>query len=136
MNIGQAAKQSGISAKMIRYYEDIGLLPASKRTDAGYRMYSEDNIKTLKFIQHSRELGFSTEQMKELMSLWKNEGRQSAEVKQLTQKHIDALNQKIADLQAMVSALQQSVDCCAGNQQAECEILNQLEQGAVHETLK
>ena len=136
MNIGQAAKQSGISAKMIRYYEDIGLLPASKRTDAGYRMYSEEDIKTLKFIQHSRELGFSTEQMKELMSLWKNEGRQSAEVKQLTQKHIDALNQKIADLQAMVSALQQSVDCCTGNQQAECEILNQIEQGAVHETLK
>lgn len=136
MNIGQAAKQSGISAKMIRYYEDIGLLPASKRTDAGYRMYSEDDIKTLKFIQHSRELGFSTEQMKELMGLWKNEGRQSAEVKQLTQKHIDALNKKIADLQAMVSALQQSVDCCAGNQQAECEILNQIEQGAVHETLK
>ncbi|MCW8039658.1 MULTISPECIES: Cu(I)-responsive transcriptional regulator [Acinetobacter] len=136
MNIGQAAKQSGISAKMIRYYEDIGLLPASKRTDAGYRMYSEEDIKTLKFIQHSRELGFSTEQMKELMGLWKNEGRQSAEVKQLTQKHIDALNKKIADLQAMVSALQQSVDCCAGNQQAECEILNQIEQGAVHETLK
>ncbi|BCU64852.1 Cu(I)-responsive transcriptional regulator [Acinetobacter bouvetii DSM 14964 = CIP 107468] len=136
MNIGQAAKQSGISAKMIRYYEDIGLLPASKRTDAGYRMYSEEDIKTLKFIQHSRELGFSTEQMKELMSLWKNEGRQSAEVKELTQKHIDALNKKIADLQAMVSALQQSVDCCAGNQQAECEILNQIEQGAVHETLK
>ena len=136
MNIGQAAKQSGISAKMIRYYEDIGLLPASKRTDAGYRMYSEEDIKTLKFIQHSRELGFSTEQMKELMSLWKNEGRQSAEVKQLTQKHIDALNKKIADLQAMVSALQQSVDCCAGNQQAECEILNQIEQGAVHEALK
>lgn len=136
MNIGQAAKQSGISAKMIRYYEDIGLLPASKRTDAGYRMYSEEDIKTLKFIQHSRELGFSTEQMKELMSLWKNEGRQSAEVKALTQKHIDALNKKIADLQAMVSALQQSVDCCAGNQQAECEILNQIEQGAVHETLK
>ena len=136
MNIGQAAKQSGISAKMIRYYEDIGLLPASKRTDAGYRMYSEEDIKTLKFIQQSRELGFSTEQMKELMGLWKNEGRQSAEVKQLTQKHIDALNKKIADLQAMVSALQQSVDCCAGNQQAECEILNQIEQGAVHETLK
>ena len=136
MNIGQAAKQSGISAKMIRYYEDIGLLPASKRTDAGYRMYSEEDIKTLKFIQHSRELGFSTEQMKELMSLWRNEGRQSAEVKELTQKHIDALNKKIADLQAMVSALQQSVDCCAGNQQAECEILNQIEQGAVHETLK
>lgn len=130
MNIGQAAKQSGISAKMIRYYEDIGLLPASKRTDAGYRMYSESDIKMLKFIHHSRELGFSTEQMKELLGLWKNQDRQSAEVKQLAQKHINALNQKIADLQTMVSSLQHSVDCCAGNQQADCEILNQIELGS------
>lgn len=136
MNIGQAAKQSGISAKMIRYYEEIGLLPASKRTDAGYRLYSEEDLKTLKFIQHSRELGFSTEQMKELLDLRNNQDRQSAEVKQLTQKHIDALNQKIADLQAMVSALQQSVDCCAGNQQAECEILNQIELGTAPEHSK
>ena len=133
MNIGQAAKQSGISAKMIRYYEEIGLLQAPKRTDAGYRMYSDKDIKTLKFIQHSRELGFSTEQMKELLGLWKNQGRQSAEVKQLAQKHIDALNRKIADLQAMVNTLQQSVNCCAGDHQAECVILNQIEQGAVQE---
>ena len=129
MNIGQAAKSSGISAKMIRYYEDIGVLPASKRSDAGYRMYSEDDLKTLHFIRHARELGFSTEQMKELLELWKNNDRQSAEVKALTQKHILALKQKIADLQAMVDNLQQSVNCCAGNQQAECEILNKIEFG-------
>jgi MerR family transcriptional regulator, copper efflux regulator len=129
MNIGQAAKSSGISAKMIRYYEDIGVLPASKRSDAGYRMYSEDDLKTLHFIRHARELGFSTEQMKELLELWKNNERQSAEVKALTQKHILALKQKIADLQAMVDNLQQSVNCCAGNQQAECEILNKIEFG-------
>lgn len=129
MNIGQAAKSSGISAKMIRYYEDIGVLPASKRSDAGYRMYSEDDLKTLHFIRHARELGFSTEQMKELLELWKNNDRQSAEVKTLTQKHILALKQKIADLQAMVDNLQQSVNCCAGNQQAECEILNKIELG-------
>ena len=85
MNIGQAAKQSGISAKMIRYYEEIGLLQTPKRTDAGYRMYNEQDIKTLNFIQHSRKLGFSTEQMKELLGLWKNQGRQSDVVKQLTQ---------------------------------------------------
>ena len=95
MNIGQAAKSSGISAKMIRYYEDIGVLPASKRSDAGYRMYSEDDLKTLHFIRHARELGFSTEQMKELLELWKNNDRQSAEVKALTQKHILALKQKL-----------------------------------------
>ena len=93
-------------------------------------MYNEQDIKTLNFIQHSRKLGFSTEQMKELLGLWKNQDRQSAEVKQLTQKHIDVLNQKITDLQAMVNTLQQSVNCCAGDQQAECVILNQIEQGA------
>lgn len=129
MNIGQVAKNSGISAKMIRYYEDIGVLPASKRSDAGYRMYSEDDLKTLHFIRHARELGFSTEQMKELLELWKNHDRQSAEVKDLTQKHILALKQKIVDLQTMVDHLEQSVRCCAGNQQSECEILNKIEFG-------
>lgn len=130
MNIGQAAKASGISAKMIRYYEEIGLIPLSQRTDAGYRIYAEQDIQTLKFIQHSRALGFSTEQMKELINLWKNKDRQSVEVKQLAQQHIDALNQKIADLQMMVHTLQQSVNGCAGNEEAECEILNQIESGA------
>ena len=133
MNIGQAAKQSGISAKMIRYYEEIGLLAPAKRTDAGYRMYGAQDLKTLSFNQHARELGFSTEQMKELLDLWRNQDRQSAEVKQLAQKHIDALNRKISDMQAMVDALQQSVSCCAGNQQADCEILNQIELGAVQQ---
>lgn len=102
MNIGQAAKSSGISAKMIRYYESIGLLNSAQRTDAGYRVYSEADVKTLSFLRHARDLGFSSEQMKELLGLWKNTDRQSAEVKQLALKHIETLNQKIADLQAMV----------------------------------
>ncbi|MCL6237724.1 MULTISPECIES: Cu(I)-responsive transcriptional regulator [Acinetobacter] len=129
MNIGQAAKASGISAKMIRYYESIGLLNNAQRTDAGYRVYSEADIKTLSFLRHARDLGFSSEQMKDLLGLWKNQSRQSVEVKALALKHIQTLNQKIADLQAMVEILQQSVDGCAGNDQADCTILNQIETG-------
>ncbi|WP_180115594.1 Cu(I)-responsive transcriptional regulator [Acinetobacter sp. YH12140] len=129
MNIGQAAKASGISAKMIRYYESIGLLNNAKRTDAGYRVYSEADIKTLSFLRHARDLGFSSEQMKDLLGLWKNQSRQSVEVKALALKHIQTLNQKIADLQAMVEILQKSVDGCAGNDQADCTILNQIETG-------
>ena len=132
MNIGQAAKSSGISAKMIRYYESIGLLNSAQRTDAGYRLYSEADVKTLSFLRHARDLGFSSEQMKELLGLWKNTDRHSAEVKQLALKHIETLNQKIADLQAMVQILQNSVDGCAGNEQAECNILNQIEKGVVN----
>lgn len=129
MNIGQAAKISGISAKMIRYYESIGLLTSAQRTEAGYRIYSDADVKILSFLRHARDLGFSSEQMKELLGLWKNEERHSAEVKQLALKHIHTLNQKIADLQAMVEILQQSVDGCAGNEQADCNILNQIEKG-------
>ena len=129
MNIGQAAKASGISAKMIRYYESIGLLNNAQRTNAGYRIYSEADIKTLSFLRHARDLGFSSEQMKDLLGLWKNQSRQSVEVKALALKHIQTLNQKIADLQAMVEILQQSVDGCAGNDQADCTILNQIETG-------
>ncbi|MGB8808242.1 MAG: MerR family transcriptional regulator, partial [Acinetobacter calcoaceticus] len=103
MNIGQASKQSGISAKMIRYYEEIGLLEAAQRSASGYRIYSETHLKTLNFLKHARELGFSSEQMKELISLWKNTDRHSAEVKALTVKHIAELNQKIAHLQEMVN---------------------------------
>ena len=129
MNIGQAAKQSGLSAKMIRYYEDIGLIDAAKRTDAGYRIYTEQDVKTLNFIRHARELGFSAEQMKGLISLWKNTDRSSAEVKQLALKHIDDLNQKIKTLQEMVNTLEQSVSCCAGNKSPDCSILKKKKKG-------
>lgn len=129
MNIGQAAKRSGISAKMIRYYEQIGLLPAPKRSESGYRDYSDSDIRMLDFIQHARELGFSSEQMKELLRLWQNEVRQSSEVKQLAQKHITILEQKIQDMQAMVKILKQSVARCAGDERADCAILKDIEQG-------
>lgn len=129
MNIGQAAKRSGISAKMIRYYEEIGLLPAPKRSESGYRHYTDADIRTLSFIQHARELGFSSEQMKELLGLWLNEVRQSSEVKALAQKHIDMLEQKIRDMQVMVTMLKQSVARCAGDERSDCEILKDIEQG-------
>ncbi|WP_445115712.1 Cu(I)-responsive transcriptional regulator [Acinetobacter sp. WZC-1] len=129
MNIGQAARRAGISSKMIRYYEEIGLIGPAPRSDAGYRMYTERDLKTLSFIRHARELGFSSEQMKELVSLWQNTGRHSAEVKQLAQKHMDELNHRIRTMQDMVNVLQQSVACCAGDQNPDCTILNQLEKG-------
>lgn len=131
MNIGQAAKQSGISAKMIRYYEEIGLLHAVNRSDAGYRIYTAQDLKALHFIKHARELGFSSEQMKDLLSLWKNTDRQSAEVKKLALQHIEQLNQKIKSLKDMVLVLEQATECCAGDHGSDCSILNQIEQGLV-----
>jgi MerR family transcriptional regulator, copper efflux regulator len=127
MNIGQAARLSGMSAKMIRYYEEIGLLHSVARSETGYRLYTAQEIKTLQFIQHARQLGFSMQAIKDLVGLWKNENRQSAEVKRLTLSHIQQLNQKIADLQAMVAVLEHSVNACADNDASECEILNHLE---------
>ena len=129
MNIGQASERSGISPKMIRYYEQIGLLDTAKRSNSGYRIYSNQDIKNLCFLRQARDLGFSSIQMKELLNLWKNTDRQSADVKQLTLQHIATLKQKIAQLQDMVSLLQISADHCSGDENAECAILEDLEQG-------
>lgn len=130
MNIGQVSKQSGISSKMIRYYEEIGLMNAVKRSEAGYRIYTDQDLKTLNFVKHARDLGFSSEQMKELISLWKNTGRTSAEVKQLALKHIEDLNKKIKSLQDMVNTLQASVINCSGDLSPNCTILKHIEHGA------
>ena len=129
MNIGQASERSGISPKMIRYYEQIGLLDTAKRSNSGYRIYSNQDIKNLCFLRQARDLGFSSKQMKELLNLWKNTDRQSADVNKLTLKHIETLNRKIAQLQDMVSLLQISADHCSGDENAECAILEDLEQG-------
>lgn len=129
MNIGQASERSGISPKMIRYYEQIGLLDTAKRSNSGYRIYSNQDIKNLCFLRQARDLGFSSKQMKELLNLWKNTDRKSADVKKLTLTHIETLNRKIAQLQDMVSLLQISADHCSGNENAECAILEDLEQG-------
>ena len=105
MNIGQAAGATGLSAKMIRHYESIGLLPASARTDAGYRQYSERDVNMLRFIRHSRDLGFSLEQIRELLDLWQNRKRSSRQVKSLAEAHIAELDAKLAELQSMRAAL-------------------------------
>lgn len=127
MNIGQAAKASGVSAKMIRYYEQTGLIPAADRTDSGYRDYSDTDVHMLRFIRRARDLGFSGAEIGDLLGLWRNETRQSAEVKRLAQGHIDALEKKIADLQDMAHTLTMLVNACHGDHRPQCPILERLE---------
>jgi MerR family copper efflux transcriptional regulator len=127
MNIGEAAKASGVSAKMIRHYESVGLFPEAARTDAGYRQYSDKEVSTLRFIRHSRDLGFSIEQIRELLGLWQNRKRPSRQVKALAQAHILELEEKLMELQAMKATLQHLVHCCHGDDRPDCPIIETLE---------
>lgn len=127
MNIGEAARVSGVSAKMIRYYEDIGLIPPAARTDAGYRVYTESDLHRLSFLRRARDLGFSVKEIGGLLSLWSDRSRQSADVKRIAQAHISELQNKIAELRGMVDTLQTLVDCCAGDHRPDCPILESLE---------
>lgn len=124
--VGEAAYASGVSAKMIRHYEQIGLLREAVRTDAGYRMYNLNDVHVLKFIRHSRDLGFSLKQIQDLLSLWQDTQRSSKEVKALANQHLDALNAKIMELQTMKSELEKLVNCCKGDNRPECPILEGL----------
>jgi Cu(I)-responsive transcriptional regulator len=126
MNIGEAAKASGVSAKMIRYYEGIGLIPPAGRTEAGYRVYTDRDVHTLRFIRRARGLGFSVEQMTELLALWRDRSRASADVKRLALGHVDELRTKIAELEAMASTLQHLAAHCHGDDRPECPIIEQL----------
>ena len=126
MNIGQAAKASGVSAKMIRHYEEVGLVPAPSRTDAGYRQYTEAEVHTLRFIRQARDLGFSIHDIGELVSRWPNRKRPSRLVKALAQAHIQALEQKAQELLTMKSTLEHLVHCCHGDDRPECPILETL----------
>ena len=130
MNIGQAARQSGLSAKMIRYYESIGLLKAAHRTDSGYRVYGQDDLHTLAFIKRSRDLGFSLEEVGKLLTLWQDRQRASGDVKALARQHIEALNQKIVELSSLRDTLQVLVESCQGDHRPDCPILKDLESGA------
>ena len=127
MNIGQAAKASGISAKMIRYYEQIELLPAANRSESGYRDYSESDIHRLRFVRRGRDLGFSVAQIDELLSLWRDSSRQSSEVKQIAAAHMAELREKIESLEQMADTLQTLVECCAGDNRPDCPILADLD---------
>lgn len=129
MNIGQAAKATQVSAKMIRHYESVGLLPEARRTDAGYRQYDDKDLATLRFIRQSRDLGFSLEQIRELLGLWHNRRRPSRQVKALAEAHIAELDSKLAELQAMKATLAHLVQCCHGDDRPDCPIIDTLASG-------
>ena len=126
LNIGEAAKASGVSAKMIRHYESIGLTGAVRRTDAGYRVYYNEDVQVLQFFHRGRQLGFSLEQIGDLLALWKDTDRSSAEVKALTKRHIAELNRKIAEMEAMKRTLEKLARSCHGDQRSACPILDDL----------
>ena len=126
MNIGDAASASGVSAKMIRHYETVGLIQAPKRTESGYRQYGDGEVHTLRFIRQARDLGFSIPEIGELLSLWQNRRRPSRLVKALAEGHIRALEQKVQELSAMKSTLEHLVHCCHGDERPECPILDGL----------
>jgi MerR family copper efflux transcriptional regulator len=126
MTIGDAAKASGVSAKMIRHYESVGLFPEAARTDAGYRQYTGQAVHMLRFIRHSRALGFSIDQIRELLGLWQDRSRPSRRVKALAQAHIEELQDKLQELQAMKSTLENLVRCCHGDDRPDCPILEEL----------
>ncbi|MGR4067422.1 Cu(I)-responsive transcriptional regulator [Halomonas sp. LR3S48] len=126
MNIGQASKASGISEKMIRYYESIGLISPVRRTESGYRIFSEKDVHALRFISRARDLGFSVEQMGNLLALWQDRHRASADVKAVAQAHIEELDLKIKKLQDMRQTLEHLVDHCHGDKRPDCPILSGL----------
>ncbi|MFC7298245.1 Cu(I)-responsive transcriptional regulator [Herminiimonas aquatilis] len=128
MNIGQAASASGISAKMIRHYESIHLIKASTRTDAGYRTYTESDLHTLRFIKRGRSLGFSLDQIKDLLSLWNDAHRASADVKAIALTHVADLEKRITELSEMRDTLQDLAQSCSGDARADCPILRGLAQ--------
>ena len=129
MNIGEAAKRSGVSAKMVRHYESLGLLPSVARTDAGYRQYADREVHTLRFIRHARDLGFSMAEIAELVKLWQNQRRSSANVKKIAQKHLADIDAKMAEMAAMRKTLQHLVHCCSGDERPDCPILEELAHG-------
>ncbi len=126
MNIGGAALKSGVSAKMIRHYEEIGLIPTAQRTDSGYRRYTGDEVHTLVFVKQARNLGFSTAQIADLLGLWRNRRRSSREVKALALAHIAELDERIGELEAMKRALMGLAVRCHGDHRPGCPILDGL----------
>jgi Cu(I)-responsive transcriptional regulator len=126
LNIGEAARASGVTAKMIRHYESIGLLPAARRTDAGYRLYGDQDVRVLQFIHRSRALGFSLEQAGGLLALWQDKARASADVRRLALEHVKGLDRKIAELESMKRTLETLAASCHGDQRSDCPILDDL----------
>lgn len=129
MNIGEASKASSVSAKMIRYYEQIGLIPPADRTGAGYRAYSQADVHRLRFIRRARDLGFSVAEITDLLGLWNDTSRHSADVKRLAEQHIADLEQRIENMRQMADTLKSLISCCAGDDRPECPILQRLGEG-------
>ena len=126
MNIGEVAERSGLPAKTIRYYEDVGLIPRPGRSDAGYRQYTERDLATLRFVQRARSLGFSVKEVGALLTLWFDPSRASAEVKAVASTHLDDIDRKIAELKAMRRTLVHLVERCHGDDRPDCPILDDL----------
>ena len=126
VNIGMASRMSGVTPKMVRHYESLGLLHGVARTDSGYRQYTEAEVHTLRFIKRARELGFPMADIHELVSLWHNRRRASGNVKRIAQKHSDELGLRIEAMQAMQRTLQHLIHCCQGDERPDCPILDDL----------
>jgi Cu(I)-responsive transcriptional regulator len=129
MNIGDAARASGVSAKMVRHYESLGLLPEIRRTEAGYRKYDDTSVHTLRFIRRARDLGFGMDEIRTLLQLWRNRERASAEVKRIALSHAADLQRRIEEMQGMKRTLEQLAACCQGDERPECPILEDLAEG-------
>jgi Cu(I)-responsive transcriptional regulator len=126
VNIGAASKASGVSAKMIRHYEALGLVSGVQRSEAGYRQYDHNTVHQLRFIRRARDLGFDTKEIAALLQLWKNKRRSSAEVKRIATLHVQALDQRIAALQSMQRTLTHLAHSCHGDERPQCPILEDL----------
>jgi MerR family transcriptional regulator, copper efflux regulator len=126
MNIGEAASASGVSAKMIRHYEAIGLIPAADRRDSGYRNYAADDIHRLRFVRRGRELGFSIDRIRDLLRLWSDRGRSNADVRKVALEHVGELEAKAAELQEMIVTLRGLAGACKRGDRPDCPIINEL----------
>jgi MerR family gold-responsive transcriptional activator of gol and ges genes len=127
MNIGDAAARSGVSAKMIRYYEQTGLTPKAPRSASGYRDYTESDVHMLRFIRRARDLGFAVTDIHELLQLWRDRRRRSGDVKRIALAHVADLRRRIRETQEMAATLEELASCCAGDNRPECPILESLE---------
>ncbi|WP_374514929.1 Cu(I)-responsive transcriptional regulator [Brevundimonas sp.] len=130
MNIGQASRASGVSAKMIRYYESVGLVTAADRTDGNYRDFGEREVNELRFVRRARNLGFAVEEIRRLLSLWRDRSRPSREVKAIAEQHVADLDARIVEMQAMADTLRELAHCCAGDDRPDCPILADLAQAS------
>ncbi len=129
MNIGEAATRSGVSAKMIRYYESIGLIGTASRTASGYRTYTEADLHRMRFIRRARDLGFPMEKIQTLLRLWGDAHRNSADVKTLALAHIEELRQRIADMHTVLGTLEHLAEHCHGDGRPDCPIIDDLSHG-------